>query len=425
MGVCMALTDIQAKAAKAKDKPYKLADSHGLYLYVAPSGLRSWRMKYRFAGKEKLLAFGPYPEIKLIDARDRRDASRATLRDGRDPGTVKRLARAATALAATNTFESIATDWHDLHKSKWTPVHANDVIESLRRDIFPELGALPIDEITPAKTLAVLRAVEQRPAIETARRLRQRMSSVFVFAIASGIGTADPAAIVRSALKPLPPKGRQPALVDIAECQSLLATAEAAPASPVTKIASRLLALTVVRPGVLRHAEWTEFEGLDGEESLWRIPAAKMKLTAARKADFREEFVVPLAPAAVEAIKAIRSLTGRSRYLFPSHRSFHAVMSENAIGYLYNRAGFGGRHVPHGWRATFSTLMNELAEREGRAGDRAVIDLMLAHVPSNKVESAYNRAAFVARRREIAVIWANLLLQGSGEAARLLEGPRR
>ena len=176
---------------------------------------------------------------------------------------------------------------------------------------------------------------------------------------------------------------------------------------------------------MLRQAEWTEFEDLDGKAPTWRIPAAKMKLTAARKADIREEFVVPLAPAAVEAIKAIKPLTGRSRYLFPSNRSFFNVMSENAIGYLYNRAGYQGRHVPHGWRATFSTIMNELAEREERGSDRAVIDLMLAHVPKNKVEGAYNRANFMARRRELAELWAHLLLLGSQPAAQLLEGPRR
>jgi integrase len=421
----MALTDIQARSAKPKEKPYKLADSHGLYLYVSPSGLRSWRMKYRASGKEKLLTFGPYPEVKLGEARDKRDAARAMLRDGRDPSVQKKVAAAAGAVDAENTFKTIATAWHQLHKSKWTATHANDVIDSLTRDIFPALGTLPIRSITPSMVLEALRAVELRPAIETARRLRQRMSGVFVYGIASGICDNDPAAIVRSAMKPLPAKGRQPALKDIDDARGLLLVADGATASPVTKIASRLLALTAVRPGVLRQAEWTEFEDLDGPAPIWRIPAAKMKLTAARKADVREEFVVPLAPVAVEAINVIRSLTGRSRYLFPSNRSFFKPISENAIGYLYNRVGFQGRHVPHGWRASFSTIMNELAEREGRGSDRAVIDLMLAHVPKNKVEGAYNRASFMARRREIADLWAKHIMQGCLPSALLLEGPRR
>jgi integrase len=421
----MALTDIQAKAAKPQDKPYKLADEKGLYLFVAPTGLRSWRMKYRFQGKEKVLTFGPYPEVKLGTAREKRDAARAVLRDGRDPGMVKKVTAAAGAADAENTFETVASAWHDLHKSKWSPTHANDVIASLQRDVFPKLGALPINLITPGMVLETLRVIEQRPAIETARRVRQRMSGVFVYAIASGIGQSDPAAIVRSAMKPLPTKGRQPALTDLADARALLEAAEAAAASPVTKIASRLLALTAVRPSVLRHAEWTEFEGFDGDAPIWRIPAAKMKLTAARKSDIREEFIVPLAPEAVETITAIRRLTGRSRYLFPSNRSFHKTISENAIGYLYNRVGFKDRHVPHGWRATFSTLMNEQAEREERGSDRAVIDLMLAHVPKNKVEGAYNRAGFMPRRREIANLWASQLLESAVPATDLLDGPRK
>jgi integrase len=421
----MALTDIQAKAAKPAEKPYKLADAHGLYLYVATSGLRSWRMKYRFSGKEKLLTFGPYPEVKLGEAREKRDAARALLRDGRDPGMAKKLAQAARSLDAENTFKTVAIAWHDMNKAKWTPSHSDDVIDSLERDIFPSLGSVPINQITPAMVLEALRAVERRPAIETARRLRQRMSGVFVYAIASGFGNADPAAIVRSALKPLPAKGGQPALTELTDARGLIADAEAATASPVTKIASRLLALTAVRPGVVRFAEWTEFENLDGAEPIWRVPAAKMKLAAARKADIREEFVIPLAPESVEAIAAIRKLTGRSRFLFPSNRSFHVAMSENAIGYLYNRIGYTDRHVPHGWRATFSTVMNELAEREGRGSDRAVIDLMLAHVPKDKVEGAYNRAAFMPRRREIAVLWAQQLLNGLAPAEQLLVGRRR
>ncbi len=281
-GGIMALTDIQVKAAKPAAKPYKLADAKGLYLYVAPSGLRSWRMKYRFCGVEKTLTFGPYPEVRLSEAREKRDAARALLRDGRDPGLEKRLAAAAGAQDAENHFRTVAIAWHELHKAKWSSTHAADVIGSLERDVFPALGGLPIAKITPGMVLETLRAVEQRPAIETARRLRQRMSGVFVYAIASGFGQSDPAAIVRSAMRPLPAKGRQPAIVDLEDAKKLLAEAEAAAASPVTKIASRLLALTAVRSNVLRRAEWTEFEQLDRAAPVWRIPAAKMKLTAAR-----------------------------------------------------------------------------------------------------------------------------------------------
>jgi integrase len=184
---------------------------------------------------------------------------------------------------------------------------------------------------------------------------------------------------------------------------------------------------------VLRGATWAEFEGIDwtssrpeqAEASLWRVPAARMKVVLDRKDDAAYEHLVPLSRQAVEALATIQPLTGRFPLIFPSARHGHRPMSENAIGYLYNRAGYHGRHVPHGWRAAFSTIMNERAERLGRAGDRAIIDLMLAHIPANKVEGAYNRAAYMERRREIAQEWADLVLDGAPPAERLLQYPRR
>jgi integrase len=187
-----------------------------------------------------------------------------------------------------------------------------------------------------------------------------------------------------------------------------------------------------VRPAVLRGAMWDEFEGIDWanpgaepKEPVWRVPARRMKLVLDRKDDEAFDHIVPLSRQAVEALLAIRPLTARFKLVFPGTRHAHRPISENAIGYLSNRSGYHGRHVPHGWRAAFSTIMNERAERRGRPGDRAIIDLMLAHVPSNKVEGAYNRAAYLNRRREIAQEWADLLLEGAKPAANLLVGRRR
>jgi integrase len=259
------------------------------------------------------------------------------------------------------------------------------------------------------------------------------MSAVFVHGISTGLCGADPAATVTKALKPAPKQTRQPAITDIEKLRDLLKAAEASGASPVTKVASRLLALTAVRPGVVRGTAWTEIEGVDWdsehpeetETGLWRVPSSRMKLALDRKDEVAFEHLVPLSRQALEAIAAIRPLTKRLPILFPSNRHLHRPLSENAIGYLYNRCGYHGRHVPHGWRAAFSTIMNERAERAGRPGDRAVIDLMLAHVPSNRVEGAYNRAAYMHRRREIAQEWADLLTDGLCPAAELLKGPRR
>jgi integrase len=427
------LTDLKAKKAAPQDKDYKLTDSGGLYLYVTTKGYKSWRFKYRFGGKEKRLTFGPYPEVPLIEARDRRDAARRELREGRDPMVAARKRQLLRSGDEIATFESVARRWHKIQTPRWAPIHAADVIRSLERDVFPAIGSLPIQEIDVQLTLVALRQIEQRGSLETAKRIRQRMSAVFVFGISEGICINDPAAIVTKALQPARKKSRQPALTIIPDLQKLLIAAEASGASPVTKLASRLLALTAVRPGIVRGTSWAEFEGIDWDtdepgdldEALWRIPAARMKLDLERKEDSAFEHIVPLSRQAVEVLLAMRPLTKRMRYAFPSARHSHQSISENAIGYLYNRVGYHGRHVPHGWRAAFSTIMNERAERLGRPSDRAVIDLMLAHVPPGTVEGAYNRAAYMDRRREMSQEWADLLTEGLQPPSALLLGPRR
>lgn len=432
MGASM-LTDLKVRQAKPRDSDYKLGDSGGLYLQVTKAGSKSWRFKYHYAGKEKRLTFGCYPEVSLAEARDRRDEARRVLRDMRDPAVEAMKRRLAATAAAEATFERIAREWHEMQTPRWVSVHAADVLRSLENEVFPHLGSVPLKEIDAPLVLAVLRKIEKRGAFETAKRVRQRMSAVFVHGISIGACSADPAAIVVKALKPQPKKTPQPAITDIAQLRELLKTIEASGANPVTKIASRLLALTAVRCGVLRGARWEEFEGVDwaspdptaADAPLWRVPSARMKLILDRKTDAAFEHIVPLSVQAIEALAAIAPLTRRLKIVFPGTRHLHRPLSENAIGYLYNRCGYHGRHVPHGWRAAFSTIMNERAERVGRAGDRAVIDLMLAHVPTNKVEGAYNRAAYLERRRELAQEWADLLTEGLVPAAQLLEGPRR
>lgn len=413
------LTDLDCRTARAKDKPYKLSDARGLHLYVTPSGFRSWRWKYRHDGKEKRIVFGSYPEMKLSEARAARDDAARVLRDGKDPGAERKKAP-----IASSTFEAIAREWHELQKVRWVPRHAEDVLGSLITYIFPKLGSRAIDSITPPDVLEVLRVIEKKPAVETAHRVCQRMSAVFVFGIASGIASNDPAAIVQGALQPVR-KGRQPAFRRIEDARALLTESEKQPGQPLVKIASRLLALTVVRPGVIRFAQAHELEDLDGEAPIWRIPPEKMKLSFERKDDPSFEFIVPLSAQAVELFKLAIAETQRLPYLFPNTRHAHRPISDAAIGAMYNRLPtFRGRHVPHGWRATFSTVMNEIAERENRPADRAVIDLMLAHKPKG-VEAAYNRAAFMERRREIAQRWADMLVKDLAPAESLLEGPRR
>lgn len=431
----MALTDAAARKAKPTDRDYKLADSGGLYLFVTKSGSKSWRLKYRFAGKEKRLTFGLYPEVTLVEARDRRDAARRLLRDHVDPGIERMKLRASAASSSATTFEKIARAWHKAQEPRWSPVHRRKTMQAFERDVFPEVGALPIRDIDGPMVLAMLRKLEARGAIDTAKRVRQHVSGVFVYGMSEGVVGTDPASSVGKALLPIPRKGRQPAHTDLLKARQVLIDVEAATAGPLTKLASRLLALTAVRPGIVRAAVWSEFEDLeprfgmrDGHEvridrPRWRIPAERMKLELDLKGEDAFDHVVPLSRQAVEVLEAVRRLTGRLNYLFPSIRSTRRPMSENTLGYAYNRVGYQGRHVPHGWRSTFSTIMNERAAEAGRESDRGVIDGMLAHKPKglSGSEMAYNRATHMPRRIELAQEWADLLLDGVGAAAELVD----
>lgn len=413
------LTDVQIRKAKPAEKAYKLSDSGGLYLQINTSGSKLWRVKYRFRGKEKLLSLGAYPDISLGDARSARDKAKEDIKAGRDPSAVKKLERLAITRPEADTLESVAREWYELQKSHWVERHAIDVIESLEKEAFPYLGSFLIRDLTPTDILPVLRLIEKRGAIETARRVRQRLSAVFVYAIASGRANNDPAAMVQKAMAPLK-KGRQPAIIDIAQVHVMLRSVETTPASPVTKLGLRILALTAVRPGTLVSTPWDEWNDEALESGIWQIPAARMKLKLAHKGDESRDHIVPLSHQTVEAIRALRSVSGRGPMAFPNGRHAHKQMSENALGYLLNRSGYHHKHVPHGFRATFSSVMNERFP-----ADKPIIDLMLAHVPKDKVEGAYNRALHIERRIELAQLWADIVMHGAPAAASLLVGPRK
>lgn len=417
-GVFAMLTDIRIRKEKPRDKPFKIADGGGLFLYVSPSGGKLWRFRYSFGGKEKLLSIGQYPTISLLDARKQRDEAKAALRDGKDPGATKKLQKLAATRATETSFEGLAREWFELNRSQWVERHASDVIGSLEKEIFPVLGQVQIKDIKAPDVIAVLRPIEDRGAKDTARRIRQRMSSVFVYAIATGRAEIDPAAMVAKAMAPLK-KGRQPAVTDLRAAREMLTKVDAESAHPVTKLAIRILALTAVRPGTLAATPWHEWANIE-EDPVWQIPAARMKMRLHHKDDEARDHLVPLSKQALDAIHALKIVTGRGPLAFPNARHSHKPMSENAMGYLLNRSGYHGRHVPHGFRSTFSTVMNEKFP-----ADRAVIDFMLAHVPKDDTEAAYNRALYLPRRKELAQMWADLLTDGLVPAAELLNGPRR
>ncbi len=421
------LTNAAVEAARARASAYKIADERGLHLFIAPTGRKSFRWRFRFAGQEQLLTIGQWPEVTLDTARARAEAAREQLHRGVDP-------RSAPLVM---TFERAARAWHAQQLAGWTAVHAADVLASLERYVFPAIGASELAGIDPPAVLRVIRAIEKpkgpKPgAIQTAKRVRQRISDVFALAISEGWADEDPAAVVGRALAPAPAVRHQPALGTIEEARQLLAAAELVDAGAAVKLASRFLALTAVRLAAVRGARWSEIEDLDGAEPLWRIPAARMKLAAAKKLDAANDHLVPLAPAAVQILRAARALAMHQdgvdmhradANMHPDDANLHdrlifagrggvAPIGEGAIGALYARTAFAGRHVPHGWRATFSTVMNER-----RPEQRGVVDRALGHVLKRedgtvaKVESAYNRAQQLAPRRRLFEEWAEILIR--------------
>ncbi|WP_244520032.1 tyrosine-type recombinase/integrase [Sinorhizobium glycinis] len=352
------LTDKQIKNAKPAAKDYKLADGSGLNLFVLTTGTKSWRLRYRYEGKEKTLVIGNYPDISLADARGERENAKEVLKSGRDPSLVKKVEKLVGKKKTADTFEVIAREWYDLQRRHWVEKHAADVLDSLVKDVFPIIGKMPIKDIDAPTVLAVLRIVENRDAKETARRIRQRISSVFVYAIASGRATQDPAGVFRGAMAPQK-KGRQPAITDLDKAREMLMTAWATPSHPVTKLGLRLLALTAVRPGTLIATPWAEWNRVDEDDPIWLIPAARMKLKLQHKDDEARDHLVPLSRQTMDTMAVLRSITGRGPFALPNGRHAHKAMSENALGYLLNRAGYHHKHVLHGFRSTFSSIMNE------------------------------------------------------------------
>ena len=394
----MPLTDVKAKTAKMKDKPYKLTDSDGLFLLVSPGGKKKpngckwWRFKYRFEGKEKQLAFGTYPEVSLLEARQKRDAARPKVAAGIDPGAVKKADEEADT-AAADTFEVIAREWHNKFSGTWSEVHATTLKERLEKDIFPYLGTRPIAEIKPMELLTVLRRIESRGALDTAHRIRFMCGQIFRYAVATGRAERDPAADLRGALPPVK-YGHRAAPTDPKKLAPLLRAIDDYEGSFVVKCAMQLQAMTFVRPGELRAAEWSE---IDFETATWNIPGARMKM--------KEPHIVPLAKQAIAILKELQPLTGSGRYLFPCHRSPLRCMSDNAINAGLRRMGFEKDEIcGHGFRATARTILDEVLRVRPD-----LIEHQLAHAVRDANGRAYNRTSFIDDRRKMMKQWADYL----------------
>lgn len=393
----MPLTDLQIRRAKGDEKPYKLFDEKALYLLVSTSGKKLWRLKYRFLGKEKLLALGQYPEVTLGQARDARDAARKIVRNGEDPNAIRERERREATIRSENTFELIAREWHERQKGKWTSDHAATMLRRIERHLFPQLGPSPIAEIDAPMLLEALRTIETRAQAsargsnEIAHRMLQASGQIFRYAVATGRARQNPAVHLRGALRAKEKTRNLPALSE-AELPAFLKKLRDYDGQPQTKLALRLLILTFVRTGELRGAQWPEFEL---EKAQWRIPAERMKM--------KSEHIVPLSTQSIAVISELHRLNDGRRYVFGNQADHEKPMSENTLLYALYRMGYHSRATAHGFRATASTILNEQGFRPD------VIERQLAHVERNKVRAAYHRAEYLPERRKMMQHWADFL----------------
>jgi len=393
----MALTDIQVKTAKPKGKDYKLFDGGGLYLLVpAKGGGKLWRFKYRFGGKEKLLALGTYPDVSLLEARRRHQEARTALANGHDPGALRKALNAVQAeqtANAENTFEKVAREWHAKFSKQRSGHHAKNTIDRLNRYIFPWIGGKPVSEIKPPDVLAIMLRIEAQGHLETAHRVRNICGQVLRYAVATGRAERDCTADLKGALPPVKEK-HFGALVDPQEVAGLLRAIDDYKGTLPVKCALRLAPLLFVRPGELRQMEWAE---IDFENAQINIPAERMKM--------KQPHIVPLSRQALAILRELQPLTGQGRYLFPHPYSAGRPMSSNAITGALRRMGFTSDEMTgHGFRAMARTILDEVLQVRPD-----FIEHQLAHAVRDPNGRAYNRTAHLTERRKMMQLWADYL----------------
>jgi integrase len=369
-------------------------------LEVAPGGSKRWFWKYLFNSKEKRLALGSYPETSLKDARVTRDDARKLQRAGTDPAHQRKLDKLENKHQAGETFEAVARELYEIKKAGWSETYAKRWIERMEKDLFPFLGGLPLTKIPAPLLLQTIRRIEARGANETAHTARQTAGQVFRYGVATGRCLSNPAPDLHGALKPVNTK-HMAAVLEPSKAGALMRSIGAYEGQPTTKAGLQLAALLFQRPGNIRQMEWAD---VDFEDAMWTIPAASMKRTVHAKANGRPH-LVPLAPQAVEILKALQPLTGHGQYVFPSLLTGERPMSENTLRAALRRMGYSNDDMtPHGFRAMARTIMVEKLNI-----NPDVIEAQLAHGKSGPLGAAYDRAEFMEQRRSMMIAWANYL----------------
>lgn len=388
----MALNILAIKNAKPKDKKYRLADSNGLHLVVTPSGGKLWRMKYRFARKEKLLSFGRFPDISLKAARQFKDEARKLLANNIDPGEAKKALKQKQLDSFKNNFEAVAREWISKNKNKWSAENTTRVASRLERLVIPHIGKKGISTITAPDLLKVIERIEQTGTIYTARRALANCGQVFRYAISTARTNADPTTALKGSLTPIK-TSHHASITNPKKIGGLLRAINGYDGTYTTQCALKLAPLVIVRPGELRHAEWQEINIGKAE---WRIPEKRMKMKVVH--------IVPLSKQAITILKALHRVTGSGIYVFPGARSNKRPMSENTINAGLRRLGYTNKEMTgHGFRSMASTLLNE----QGWHWD--AIERQLAHAERNSTRAAYNYAEYMPERIKMMQHWADYL----------------
>lgn len=382
------LTDLKIRNLKPRQKAYKVFDGGGLYMEITPAGGKLWRYKYRYQDKHKTLALGKYPVVTLSEARKKHLEAKRLLARGVDPSAEKRKEK----LRNTKTLEVVAKEWWEAKRPKWSEDHASLTWRRLEVNVLPWLKDKPVMEITSRELLEVLKRVEARGAVETARRIGQILNQIFVFAIAAGYCENNPASNLNQALKEVKHRNFA-AITDPKKVGELLRAMDAFEGSFIVKQALRLAPLVFVRPGELRKAEWQE---IDLDQAMWTIPAEKMKK--------KRTHLVPLSRQAIAILQELKPLTGNGKYVFPSVRSNDRPISENTLNAALRRLGYTKNEMTaHGFRAMASTLLHELG------WPSHVIEAQLAHIDRNATRAVYNKAEYIQERKKLMQAWADYL----------------
>lgn len=394
----MKLNDQQIKKAKPKEKPYKLIDGKGLYLYITPTGGKLWRLKYRVNGKEKTLSIGAYPAVTLAQAREQAAIARQQQANGIDPSQAKQQAKVEKKQAALNTFQAVMLQWHKHNLSQWKPNHAERVLRYFKNDVLPLIGSKPIDSLRVADVRAVLDNIKARGVNETAEKIRQWIGAVFKYANLLELTLINPALPlqgyihgVQSAPMPMLPES---------ELTTFFQRLHQSNAKRQNKIGVLLTVICFARNTEIRGAKWEE---IDFQAAIWTIPAERMKH---EKNKPKPPHIIPLSSWALELLNELHGLTGNTPFLFPSRdKPRDRYISENTFGKIINDMGYKGIATPHGFRSLASTILNE------HGFNHDAIERQLAHIEENKVRAAYNRAEYMAERTEFMQWYSDFLQQ--------------